>query len=53
MWHMKRNTIRFCSENFKDIKIITIGESIGEKSELDLIPFEGEWFAVIVVEGIK
>lgn len=39
--------------NFKDIKIITIGESIGEKSELDLIPFEGEWFAVIVVEGIK
>ena len=43
----------YSEANFKDIKIITIGESIGEKSELDLIPFEGEWFAVIVVEGIK
>ena len=38
---------------FKEIKIITVGESIGEKCEFDLIPFEGEWFSVIVVEGIN
>lgn len=30
-----------------------IGESIGEKNELDLIPFEKEWFAMLVVESCK
>ncbi|GAA0770006.1 hypothetical protein GCM10008908_12140 [Clostridium subterminale] len=39
--------------NFDRTDMVTIGESIGEKSERDLIPFEGEWFAVGVVESIK
>jgi ubiquinone/menaquinone biosynthesis C-methylase UbiE/uncharacterized protein YbaR (Trm112 family) len=39
--------------NFDRKTIVTIGESIGEKSDLDLLPFEGEWFAIVVVEGIK
>lgn len=38
---------------FDRINITTIGESIGEKNEFDLLPFEGEWFGMIVVEGIK
>ncbi|MEW8995503.1 hypothetical protein [Clostridium sp.] len=40
-------------ENFHRTDMVTIGESIGEKSERDLIPFEGEWFAIVVAEGIK
>lgn len=39
--------------NFSRSDIITIGESIGEKNELDLLPFEGEWFAIVVAKSIK
>lgn len=39
--------------NFQKINMLTIGESIGEKCEFDLIPFEGEWFAIVVAECIK
>nr|WP_243428266.1 class I SAM-dependent methyltransferase [Clostridium rhizosphaerae] len=38
---------------FDNINITTIGESIGEKNEFDLLPFEGEWFAMVVAEGMK
>ncbi|WP_346916753.1 class I SAM-dependent methyltransferase [Clostridium sp.] len=38
---------------FKRTDILTIGESIGEKCDFDLIPFEGEWFAIVVAECIK
>ncbi|MFW9876618.1 MAG: class I SAM-dependent methyltransferase [Candidatus Thorarchaeota archaeon] len=31
---------------FKDLKFKLLGESIGQKNELDLIPFEGEWFGI-------
>jgi ubiquinone/menaquinone biosynthesis C-methylase UbiE/uncharacterized protein YbaR (Trm112 family) len=43
----------FIEANFDRINMVTIGESIGEKSDLDLLPFEGEWFAVVVAECIK
>jgi ubiquinone/menaquinone biosynthesis C-methylase UbiE/uncharacterized protein YbaR (Trm112 family) len=39
--------------NFKSTDIITIGESIGEKCNSDLIPFEGEWFGIVVAKCIK
>ena len=39
--------------NFNSTDVITIGESIGEKSDSDLIPFEGEWFGVVVVKSVK
>lgn len=39
--------------NFSNVKIINIGESIGEKNELDLIPIEGEWFASVVAKCRK
>lgn len=38
---------------FSKTDIITIGESIGEKNELDLLPFEDEWFAIVVTKSIK
>ncbi len=31
---------------FKEAEFKMIGESIGEKNELDLLPFEGEWFSI-------
>lgn len=39
--------------NFDRIDIVTIGESIGEKSDLDLLPFEREWFAMVVSKCVK
>ena len=39
--------------NFKSTDIITIGESIGEKCNSDLIPFVGEWFGIVVAKCIK
>lgn len=39
--------------NFNSTEVITIGESIGEKSDSDLIPFEGEWFGIVVVKSVK
>lgn len=38
---------------FDRTNITTIGESIGEKNEFDLLPFEGEWLGMIIAEGIK
>jgi ubiquinone/menaquinone biosynthesis C-methylase UbiE/uncharacterized protein YbaR (Trm112 family) len=43
----------YIQANFDRINMVTVGESIGEKSDLDLLPFEGEWFAVVVAECIK
>ncbi len=43
----------YIEANFHRADIVTIGESIGEKNEFDLLPFEGEWFAVVVAECIK
>ncbi|MEG0308481.1 MAG: class I SAM-dependent methyltransferase [Clostridium sp.] len=43
----------YIEAKFDSISMTTIGESIGEKNEFDLVPFEGEWFAIVVVEGIK
>ena len=43
----------YTEANFTRTDIITIGESIGEKNELDLLPFEDEWFAIVVSESIK
>ncbi|MDI6617730.1 MAG: class I SAM-dependent methyltransferase [Clostridiales bacterium] len=43
----------YIQANFNRADIVTIGESIGEKNGSDLLPFEGEWFAIVVVEGIK
>jgi len=39
--------------NFHSTELITMGESIGEKNNRDLLPFEGEWFAIVVTEGVK
>lgn len=38
---------------FEKVNIITIGESIGEKCDFDLLPVEGEWFGIVVAECIK
>lgn len=38
---------------FESIKCITNGESFGEKNNLDLIPFEDEWYRVFLVECFK
>jgi ubiquinone/menaquinone biosynthesis C-methylase UbiE/uncharacterized protein YbaR (Trm112 family) len=43
----------YVEATFHNINITTIGESIGEKNEFDLLPFEGEWFAMVVAEGMK
>jgi ubiquinone/menaquinone biosynthesis C-methylase UbiE/uncharacterized protein YbaR (Trm112 family) len=43
----------FIEKNFERTDILTIGESIGEKCDFDLLPFEGEWFAIVVVECVK
>lgn len=34
---------------FDAIEIITLGEGIGEKNELDAVPIEGEWFAMVLM----
>lgn len=38
---------------FEKVNLRTIGEDIGQKCEFDLIPYEGEWFAVVVAECKK
>lgn len=38
---------------FHSTEMVEIGESIGEKNDNDLIPFEGEWFGVVVAKSIK
>lgn len=43
----------YTNANFSKTDIITIGEGIGEKNELDLLPFESEWFAIVVSKSIK
>ena len=43
----------YIQANFDRTDIVTIGESIGEKNDFDLVPFEGEWFAIVVAECIK
>jgi ubiquinone/menaquinone biosynthesis C-methylase UbiE/uncharacterized protein YbaR (Trm112 family) len=42
----------YIQANFDRIDMVTIGESIGEKNDFDLLPFEGEWFAIVVAECI-
>lgn len=43
----------YTQASFDRTDMVTIGESIGEKSDFDLLPFEGEWFAIVVVECVK
>ncbi|MFX1411673.1 MAG: class I SAM-dependent methyltransferase [Promethearchaeota archaeon] len=31
---------------FKEVEFKMVGESIGQKNELDLLPYEGEWFGI-------
>lgn len=38
---------------FKHIHMITIAEDIGQKCEVDIIPFEGEWFEIVIAECKK
>lgn len=45
--------LRYINRTFKFLKVDTVGEGIGIKNELDLLPFEDEWFAVIIVECRK
>lgn len=40
-------------KHFKEVKLERIGESIGEKNELDGLPFEGEWFSMDIAMGVK
>jgi ubiquinone/menaquinone biosynthesis C-methylase UbiE/uncharacterized protein YbaR (Trm112 family) len=42
----------YIQANFDRIDMVTIGESIGEKNDFDLLPFEGEWFAIVVADCI-
>lgn len=39
--------------HFNRIDIVTIEESIGEKNDFDLLPFEREWFAMVIAKCIK
>jgi len=43
----------YIEANFDRTDMVTIGESIGEKCDFDLLPFEGEWFSIVVAECIK
>ena len=43
----------YIEAGFHRTDIVTIGESMGEKNDFDLMPFEGEWFAIVVGECIK
>jgi len=38
---------------FEQAEFINIGESFGEKNDLDLLPFEGEWFQIGIVRALK
>jgi len=65
--YLNENNILNCSDNlvesgiiaahkragFEAVNMKVIGESIGEKCEFDLIPYEGEWFSVVVMECEK
>jgi molybdate-binding protein len=51
---IKSGIEKACTQvNFDRIDIVTIGESIGEKNDLDLLPFEREWFAMVVAKCEK
>lgn len=39
--------------HFNRIDTVTIGESIGEKNDFDLLPFEGDWFAIVIAKCVK
>ncbi|GLC29183.1 class I SAM-dependent methyltransferase [Clostridium omnivorum] len=39
--------------SFKNVELITIAEDNGQKCDTDLIPYEGEWFSVVVAECKK
>lgn len=41
------------SAGFSKTDMITIEESLGEKNELDLLPYEGEWFACAIFKCTK
>jgi hypothetical protein len=34
--------------SFNGSKVEVVYEGIGEKCETDLIPFEGEWFSIVI-----
>ena len=39
--------------NFSSTELVKIGEDIGQRCEHDLIPFEGEWFSVVMEQCEK
>lgn len=39
--------------NFNSVELTTIAEDIAQKCDIDLIPYEGEWFSVDVAECKK
>ena len=41
------------SANFKYIDILIVAEDIAQKCENDIIPFEGEWFSIVIAECKK
>lgn len=43
----------YTQAHFNRIDIVTIGESIGEKNDFDLLPIEGDWFAMVIAKCIK
>ena len=43
----------YSSFDSKDIEVKIIEEGIGEKNELDLLPFENEWYALVLMYSKK
>lgn len=43
----------YINDIFKSFVIEIVSEGIGEKNELDLLPYENEWFAVVIVQCDK
>ncbi len=51
---LKNEVINFHSDGgFNQVEFKSVGESIGKKNELDLLPFEGEWFEIGIVIAQK
>lgn len=38
---------------FKNVELTTIAEDVGQKCDTDIIPYEGEWFSVVIAECKK
>ena len=46
-FYLASELVKFHKEaGFKEAVFKMIDESVGQKNELDLLPFEGEWFGI-------